>query len=74
MFVTQTDLLKKLHAARATGMYERKSQQFVRVPLLIFDDFALKRLNRCAHHATKTSMISLLPAMSEQRRSYDFQS
>ncbi len=44
VFVTQTDLLKKLHAARATGMYERKFQQFVRVPLLIVDDFALKPL------------------------------
>jgi len=44
LFVTQTDLIKKLHAARATGLYERKFQQFVRVPLLIVDDFALKPL------------------------------
>ncbi|BDC45443.1 hypothetical protein PTKU15_87400 [Paraburkholderia terrae] len=41
-----TDLLKKLHAARATGLYERKFQQFVRVPLLIIDDFAVKPLQR----------------------------
>ena len=44
LFITQTDLLKKLHAARATDLYERKFQQFVRVPLLIVDDFALKPL------------------------------
>jgi DNA replication protein DnaC len=44
LFVTQTDLIRKLHAARATGLYERKFQQFVRVPLLIIDDFALKAL------------------------------
>ncbi|KGC09494.1 IS21-like element helper ATPase IstB [Paraburkholderia sp. A1RO-5] len=45
LFISQTDLLKKLHAARATGLYERKFQQFVRVPLLIIDDFALKPLH-----------------------------
>jgi DNA replication protein DnaC len=45
LFITQTELLKKLHAARATGLYERKFQQFVRVPLLIVDDFALKPLH-----------------------------
>ena len=28
LFISQTDLLKKLHAARATGLYERKFQQF----------------------------------------------
>ena len=45
LFITQTDRLKKLHAARATGLYERKFQQFVRSPLLIIDDFALKPLH-----------------------------
>jgi DNA replication protein DnaC len=44
LFITQTELLRKLHAARATGLYERKFQQFARVPLLIVDDFALKPL------------------------------
>lgn len=44
LFVSQSDLLKRLHAARATGVYERKFQQCVRVPLLIVDDFALKPL------------------------------
>jgi DNA replication protein DnaC len=43
-FVTQTDLIRKLHAARPTGPYERKFQQFVRLPLLIVDDFARKPL------------------------------
>lgn len=42
LFVAQTDLLKKLRAARAMGLYGRKFQQFVRVPLLIIDDFAVK--------------------------------
>jgi DNA replication protein DnaC len=46
LFISQTDLLKKLHAARATGLYERKFQQFVRVPLLIIDDFGVKPLQR----------------------------
>lgn len=45
LFISQTNLLKQLHAARATGLYERKFQQFVRVPLLIIDDFALKPLH-----------------------------
>lgn len=45
LFTTQTELLKKLHAARATGVYERKFQQLVRVPLLIVDDFAIKPLH-----------------------------
>jgi DNA replication protein DnaC len=43
LFVTQTDLIRKLHAVRATGFCEHKFQQFVRVPLLIVDDFALPR-------------------------------
>jgi DNA replication protein DnaC len=44
LFVSQTGLLRKLHAARATDAYDRKFQQYVRVPLLIIDDFALKPL------------------------------
>jgi hypothetical protein len=35
LFITQTERLKKLHAARATDFYERKFEQLVRVPLLI---------------------------------------
>lgn len=42
MFSTQTDLLRQLNAARATGGFERKMQTLVRVPLLIIDDFGLK--------------------------------
>jgi len=42
MFSTQTDLLRQLNAARATGGFERKMQTLVRVPLLIVDDFGLK--------------------------------
>uniref|UniRef100_UPI0038BA22A9 ATP-binding protein n=1 Tax=unclassified Paraburkholderia TaxID=2615204 RepID=UPI0038BA22A9 len=49
LFISQTDLLKKLHAARATGIYERKFQQFVRVPLLIVGRHRRHR-RRCHHH------------------------
>ncbi|WP_181920181.1 ATP-binding protein [Paraburkholderia sp. BL6669N2] len=43
LFVTQTDVIKRLHGARATGLCERKFLQFVRLPLplQIIDDFAL---------------------------------
>ncbi|MDN3155497.1 ATP-binding protein, partial [Enterococcus faecalis] len=44
LFISQTELLKRLNAARATGAYDRKFQQYARVPLLIVDDFALKPL------------------------------
>ncbi|MDN7431558.1 IS21-like element helper ATPase IstB [Burkholderia sp. AU45388] len=44
LFISQTELLKRLHAARATDTYDRKLQQYIRVPLLIIDDFALKPL------------------------------
>jgi DNA replication protein DnaC len=42
--ISQTELFKKLHAARATEFYERKFQQFVLVRQLIIDDFALRPL------------------------------
>lgn len=42
MFSSQTELLRQLNAARATGGFERKMQTLVRVPLLIIDDFGLK--------------------------------
>ncbi len=42
LFTTQTKLLGALHAARATGTFERRFQTFVRAPLLIIDDFGLK--------------------------------
>jgi len=42
LFTTQTRLLGSLHAARATGTFERRFQTFARTPLLIVDDFGLK--------------------------------
>jgi len=44
MFSSQTDLLRQVNAARATGGYERKMQALIRMPLLIIDDFGLKPL------------------------------
>jgi DNA replication protein DnaC len=44
LFTTQSQLLGSLHAARATGSYERRFQTLARVPLLIMDDFGLKPL------------------------------
>jgi DNA replication protein DnaC len=44
LFTTQTQLLNGLHAARAMGIFERRFQALVRVPLLIIDDLGLKPL------------------------------
>ncbi len=44
LFVTQTQLLAQINAARATGGYERKMQTLAKIPLLIIDDFGLKPL------------------------------
>jgi len=44
LFVSQTQLLGQINAARATGSYERKMQTLARVALLIIDDFGLKPL------------------------------
>jgi DNA replication protein DnaC len=44
VFATQSQLLGSLHAARATGAFERRFQQLARVPLLVVDDFGLKPL------------------------------
>jgi DNA replication protein DnaC len=44
LFTTQSQLLASLHAARATGTYERRLQALARVSLLIVDDFGLKPL------------------------------
>jgi DNA replication protein DnaC len=44
VFTTQTQLLGSLHAARATGSFERRFQALARVPLLVIDDFGLKPL------------------------------
>jgi DNA replication protein DnaC len=45
LFTTQTRLLGQLHAARATGGFERRFQTMAKVPLLIVDDFGLKPLS-----------------------------
>jgi DNA replication protein DnaC len=39
VFTTQTQLLGSLHAARATGTFERRFQTLVHAPLMIIDDF-----------------------------------
>ena len=44
LLTTQTKLLGQLHAARASGVFERRFQTFARIPLLIIDDFGLKPL------------------------------
>jgi len=43
-FTTQSTMLSKLNAARATQSYERQFNQLTKVPLLIVDDFGLKPL------------------------------
>ena len=42
LFITQGDLVGSLHAARATGGFDRRSRQLAKVTLLIIDDFGLK--------------------------------
>jgi len=44
LFTTQSQLLGSLHAARATGAYERRFQMLSRIDLLVIDDFGLKPL------------------------------
>ena len=44
LFTTQSKMLAKLHAARATNSYERQFNQLTKVRLLIIDDFGLKPL------------------------------
>ncbi len=44
LFTTQSKLLGNLHAARATGNFERRFQALVKMPLLIIDEFGLKPL------------------------------
>lgn len=44
LFTTQSKMLGLLNAARATDTYERRFNAFVKVDLLIIDDFGLKPL------------------------------
>jgi len=63
VFSTCTALTQSLNAARATGTYERKLATLARVPLLIIDDFGLKR---CARPPTKTCTTSSPSATSRR--------
>lgn len=42
LFTTQSNLVKSLQAAAATDDYEKALEAFIKPPLLIMDDFALK--------------------------------
>lgn len=44
LWLSQTKLFSELQAARASGKYEKKFAEFVKVPLLIIDDFGLRPL------------------------------
>jgi DNA replication protein DnaC len=44
LFISQAQLVASLHAARATGSYEKRLQAFAQIELLIIDEFALKPL------------------------------
>jgi DNA replication protein DnaC len=44
LFVTQSQMLGRVHAARATNSYERPFKNLTTVSLLIIDDFGLKPL------------------------------
>lgn len=43
-FLTQSELVASLHAARGTGTYDKAFRQLAKVSLLIIDDFGLKPL------------------------------
>lgn len=44
LFTSQAKMLGQLHAAKATHSYDRKLKTFIKVDLLIIDDFGLKPL------------------------------
>ena len=44
IFFTQTQLFHYLQSAKATGVYQKKLEALIKVPLLIIDDFGLKPL------------------------------
>ena len=41
-FLSQSEIVGGLHAARATGTYDKLFRQWAKVSLLIIDDFGLK--------------------------------
>jgi len=57
LFTTQSQLLGSLHAARATGSYERRFQTLARIDLILIDDFGLKPL-RSPHDEDFHDLIS----------------
>ena len=57
-FLSQSALTGALHAARATGTYERVFRQLAKVSLLIIDDFGLKPL-RPPHDEDIHDLISV---------------
>jgi hypothetical protein len=42
LFISHAKLLAQLHAARATGAYERKLKQLASIELIVLDDFGLR--------------------------------
>lgn len=42
LWLSQAKLFSELQAAKAAGRYERKFSEFVKIPLLIIDDFGLR--------------------------------
>jgi len=42
LWLPQSKLFSELQAARASGRYEKKFSEFVKIPLLIIDDFGLR--------------------------------
>lgn len=42
LWIPQSKLFSELQAARAAGRYEKKFSEFVKIPLLIIDDFGLR--------------------------------
>lgn len=42
LWIPQSKLFSELQAARAAGRYEKKFAEFVKIPLLIIDDFGLR--------------------------------
>jgi DNA replication protein DnaC len=42
LWLSQTKLFSELQSAKAAGRYERKFAEFIRIPLLVIDDFGLR--------------------------------
>ncbi len=65
LFTTQSSLLSKLHAARATQTYAKQLKELSKVPLLIIDDFGLKPIR----HPHDEDLHELIAERYEQRSS-----